>query len=93
LNELRYGLFKNNSSDPLYGLARQERHAVSGYSSLIEHSEQIPREPQTFGENFARVVYTDSEVGIDIETGLPTSVYTVITDIKDNLITAFPGLP
>ncbi len=45
------------------------------------------------GGNVERVVDAGRAIGTDRSTGLPTSVYTVITDTSGNLVTAFPGKP
>lgn len=45
------------------------------------------------GGNFERVVDAGRTIGIDRATGQPTSIYTVITNSADQLVTAFPGLP
>jgi RHS repeat-associated protein len=60
--------------------------------SLIQQSQAIPAVRQT-GGNFERVVDAGRPIGIDRVTGQPTSIYTVITNAQDDLITAFPGVP
>jgi hypothetical protein len=48
---------------------------------------------QQAGGNFQRVVEAGRIIGIDRATGQPTSIYTVITNAADDLITTFPGVP
>ena len=43
--------------------------------------------------NFSRIVDAGREIGIDRLTGQPTSIYTIITNIRSELVTAFPGMP
>jgi hypothetical protein len=83
-----------------------ERHTINGAKSLgrsvfsegknieelIKASEKVQPIQQGSG-NLERVVDAGRTVGIDRNTGAPTSIYTVITDIKNSLITAFPGKP
>lgn len=45
------------------------------------------------GGNFERIVDAGRNIGIDRITKKATSIYTVITDSSDQLITAFPGRP
>ncbi|WP_413776752.1 RHS repeat domain-containing protein [Haliscomenobacter sp.] len=42
---------------------------------------------------FARIVNAGRIIGIDRATGRNTSIYTVITKLNGNLVTAFPGRP
>jgi RHS repeat-associated protein len=60
--------------------------------SLIREAGTVARVPQA-GGNFARVVDAGRIIGVDRATGAPTSVYTVITNAADELVTAFPGRP
>jgi hypothetical protein len=43
--------------------------------------------------NFARTFNVGRNIGIDRATGAQTSIMTVITNPKGNLVTAFPGAP
>ena len=45
------------------------------------------------GGNVERIVDAGRSIGVDKATGQQTSVYTVITDRSNNLVTAFPGRP
>jgi len=45
------------------------------------------------GGNMQRVIDAGRTIGVDRLTGLPTSIYTVITNAAGELVTAFPGLP
>jgi RHS repeat-associated protein len=45
------------------------------------------------GGNFERIVDAGRSIGVDRTTSLETSIYTVITDAANNLVTAFPGMP
>jgi hypothetical protein len=60
---------------------------------LIKQAESVAPELQEETGNLERVVEAETEIGIDMETKLPTMWYTVITDVEDTLITAFPGFP
>jgi hypothetical protein len=60
---------------------------------LIEKASSVVPTPQSIGKNLQRIVDAGRTIGIVRGTGLPTSIYTVITDIYDNLVTAFPGTP
>ena len=83
-----------------------ERHIQGGAgaigTSIFSHGENIPaliREAakvvpvQQAGGNFQRIVDAGRAIGIDRATGQPTSIYTVITNAANELITAFPGTP
>jgi hypothetical protein len=59
---------------------------------LIRESGSVGRVGQA-GGNFERVVDAGRTIGVDRRTGAPTSVYTVITNAADELVTAFPGRP
>jgi hypothetical protein len=56
-------------------------------------AESIGPEVQEETGNLERIVDAGKEIGIDMETGQLTAFYTVITDLQDTLITAFPGFP
>ncbi|MBA3285159.1 MAG: RHS repeat-associated core domain-containing protein, partial [Nitrosopumilus sp.] len=90
------------------GLAHTlERHTMNGMSkwankskffnaseveSLIQQGTQMPMIRQANG-NFSRIVNAGRNIGIDNATGNPTSIYTIITNGKGELITSFPGIP
>jgi hypothetical protein len=57
---------------------------------LIRDAEKTQRTPQENG-NFRREVNAGRPIGIDRATGQPTSIYTVITNAADELVTMFPG--
>jgi RHS repeat-associated protein len=61
-------------------------------AALVRNASSVQRVQQARG-NFERVVDAGRTIGIDRVTGQPTSVYTVITNAADDLITAFPGRP
>ena len=65
---------------------------TSEVPGLIRQATQQPMLQQANG-NFARIVNAGKIIGIDRATGKSTSIYTVITVPKGNLITAFPGMP
>ncbi len=83
------------------------RHTIGGVESagkslfaagedilaLVRESEGVAAVKQGFGRNFERIVNAGREIGVDRATGKPASIYTVITNIKDELITMFPGRP
>lgn len=78
---------------------------LSGESirGLVEASQSVAPVAQNSGGNFARVVDAGRLVGsalVRLPPGvqgpinsIPTSVYTVITNANNHLVTAFPGLP
>ena len=43
--------------------------------------------------SFSELLTPGRIIGIDRATGLPTSIYTIITDAAGNVITMFPGRP
>ncbi|MFO1464220.1 MAG: hypothetical protein U1F66_10630 [bacterium] len=59
---------------------------------LIKKSQSIAPVKQG-GGNYERVVQARRLIGLDRRNAKPTSIYTVITNSKDELITAFPGKP
>jgi hypothetical protein len=59
---------------------------------LINQASRVPAIPQPNG-NFARIVDAGKNIGIDRTTGLPTRIYTVITNASGELVTTFPGEP
>lgn len=60
-------------------------------AKLIRQASSAPRIPQ--GNRFQRTIDAGRQIGIDRATGKPTSIYTVITNSADELVTAFPGRP
>lgn len=61
-------------------------------SLLIRNASPAARSLQV-GGNYERTIDAGRTIGVDRATGQPTSVYTVITNAADDLITAFPGQP
>jgi hypothetical protein len=61
-------------------------------AALVRNASSVQRVEQALGK-FERVVDAGWTIGVDRVTGLPTSIYTVITNAADDLITAFPGRP
>lgn len=59
---------------------------------LAEDSNQFDAVEQTNG-NWQRIATAPDVIGTDIETGLPTKTYTVITDKYGAVITMHPGVP
>jgi hypothetical protein len=60
---------------------------------LILKAQSVPPVKQATGNNFERIVDAGQIIGIDRVTGLPTSIYTVITNAAGQLVTTFPGRP
>ncbi|MEM7414549.1 MAG: RHS repeat-associated core domain-containing protein [Gemmatimonadota bacterium] len=60
---------------------------------LILDAAGTPRSAQAVGNNYVRTIDAGRAIGTDAATGNPTSIYSVITDADDNLVTAFPGVP
>jgi hypothetical protein len=67
---------------------RAEENVVS----LIKAAGAVKPVPQPHG-NYAFIVNAGRAIGTDRRSGGPTAFYTVITDRRWNLVTAFPGLP
>ena len=75
--------------------ARKSKFLVSSEDAikdLVQKAAQLPGIRQANG-NFQRIVDAGKDIGIDMATKKSTSIYTVITDASNNLITAFPGVP
>jgi YD repeat-containing protein len=84
-----------------------ERHTEGGLKSagksifaagedlvgLVTNAEGVQAVKQAVGRNFERILDAGRSIGIDRATGQPTSVYTVITNIRNELVTMFPGTP
>jgi hypothetical protein len=60
---------------------------------LIAKAEKVAPVKQLNTVNFERIVDAGRTIGIDRVTNQPTTIYTVITDAANNLITMFPGKP
>jgi hypothetical protein len=60
--------------------------------ALIKAASGVQPVKQANGR-LAFVVNAGRAIGYDARAGGPTAVYTVITDDKRNLVTAFPGVP
>jgi hypothetical protein len=73
---------------------QQLRHgAVDRHvAALIRNADSTQRVQQA-GGNSQRVINAGRAIGIDRATGKATSIYAVITNADDYLITAFPGQP
>lgn len=67
-------------------------NAGENISSLVRGAESTAPILQS-GGNYQRVVDAGRIIGTDRATGKATSIYTVITDKSNNLVTAFPGRP
>jgi RHS repeat-associated protein len=68
-------------------------NAAEDVVSLVRGAESVAPVAQSGGRNFQRVVQAGREIGTDVATGQPTSAYTVITNARNELVTAFPGVP
>lgn len=69
--------YKKENLDSL--TRRAEKHAVF--------------KQRTEAGNYERIVNAGRPVGIDRSTGKRTSLYTVVTDSNNQLVTMFPGVP
>jgi hypothetical protein len=58
----------------------------------VKAAEAVAAELQQ-GGNYQRIVDAGRTIGVDVKTGLVTTVYTVIANAARSLITMFPGLP
>jgi len=61
--------------------------------NLVRAGESVAPVAQRVGPNFQRVVDAERVRGVDITTGQPSSVYTVVTNAAGEVVTMFPGLP
>ncbi len=61
-------------------------------SAVIKAAEAVTP-TQAVNGNLVRVVDAGGIIGTDVRTGQPTSIYTVVTDAANNLVTAHPGAP
>jgi hypothetical protein len=68
-------------------------NAGESIGGLIRAGESVSPKAQSFGRNFERTVDAGREIGLDRSTGKATSIYTIITNAKDELVTMFPGHP
>lgn len=62
-------------------------------ATLVKKAEIVQPTLQKQTGNLERIIDAGKIIGIDKNTGKPTSLYTVITDTTGNLITIFPGVP
>jgi hypothetical protein len=60
--------------------------------NLIRAAQNTAGVPQSYGPNLQRVVDAGRPIGFDVN-GQITSVYTVISSVGGNVVTAFPGMP
>ncbi len=67
----------------------EDSAAIPGLVKAAESATPIP----SIGGKFVRTVDAGRVIGKDITIGQPTSIYTVVTDAKGELVTAFPGNP
>lgn len=79
--------------------SEERRDSTKGYFyddedlyDLADASEGVPAAKQGNG-NCVRVCDAKRQVGVDVETGLPTSKYTVVSDRFGSVRTMHPGLP
>ena len=63
--------------------------AITGLVKAAESTTAVP----SIGGKFVRTVDAGRVIGTDVTTGQATSVYTVVTDARGELVTAFPGNP
>lgn len=61
-------------------------------SDLVTAAQHVAPATQA-NTNLVRIVDAGRTVGIDVATGQPTSVYTVVTTSTGNLVTMHPGVP
>ena len=59
---------------------------------LVAMAEGLPKIPQKGGK-FARIATAKELIGLDRANGMPTKIYTVISDACDMVVTVHPGLP
>jgi hypothetical protein len=82
----------------LHSILRLGKYGKSAFAvgedvvGLIKAAESVAPEAQAAGQNFERIVDAGRVIGVTRD-GNPTTVYTVITNVRNELVTAFPGLP
>jgi hypothetical protein len=64
------------------------------YDDLADNAANFPARPQTTGTRCNRVCTApnDEIIGVD-QNGLPTNVYTVVTEQNGRVVTMHPGIP
>jgi hypothetical protein len=64
------------------------------YDDLADHSANFPDRPQTTGTRCERICTSPNgkPIGVD-QNGLPTNVYTVVTEANGRIVTMHPGIP
>ena len=85
-------VFQAHTAGGLLAAGKSLFTAGEDIEGLIQAADSVPAVAQAAG-NFERVVDAGRAIGTDGATGLATSIYTVITDGADNMITAIPGTP
>jgi RHS repeat-associated protein len=64
------------------------------YDDLADHAANFPDRPQTTGTRCERICTSPNgkPIGVD-QNGLPTNVYTVVTEENGRIVTMHPGMP
>ena len=64
------------------------------YDDLADHSANFPDRAQTTGTRCERICTSPNgkPIGVD-QNGLPTNVYTVVTEANGRIVTMHPGIP
>jgi hypothetical protein len=92
INVLNDGLKHVVAGHGLAVAGKSTFNAGENLVTLIKAAESVEPTLQSNG-NLQFIVDAGRAIGTDRNTGLPTTIYTVITDTARNLVTAFPGLP
>jgi hypothetical protein len=61
--------------------------------TLMKASEKVKPRVQKINPNMIRIVKAGRNVGVDVSTGQPTSIYTVVTRSDGSFVTMYPGRP
>jgi hypothetical protein len=83
---------KHMPGGPLVDGSKGIFNAGEDLYDLADQSNEVDPVGQPNG-NFARIVTAPRVIGTDVETGLPTKIYTVIQDIWGGVKTMHPGIP
>jgi hypothetical protein len=59
----------------------------------MKASEKVKPRVQNINPNMIRIVKAGRNVGVDVSTGQPTSIYTVVTRSDGSFVTMYPGRP
>jgi RHS repeat-associated protein len=92
INVLNRGLLHTVENHGIAAAGKSTFSAGENLVTLVKSATKLTPTLQANGR-LQFVVDAGRAIGVDRNSGLPTSIYTVITDAARNLVTAFPGTP